>query len=162
MKNTVIPTSGPAVRNPQLTKTGTNSVQYGKLRAFCCSRIFDRILKFERKFVFHIVTAGHVWWYPSSPASQRSDDTHPRASRNRGDPTKNKNKNMDNSQASSNRMRDLRVWLEEFTENLENTEVPALRDTPTNTSQDSDSERPVEVVLRKHSIDAHFPKDRNL
>ena len=135
-------------QKPQLTKTVKNSVQYGTLRAYCCSRIVDRFLKLERKFVLHIVTARHVWWYPSSPASQRSDDTHARASRNRGDPTKNKNKNMDNSQASSNRMRDLRVWLE-FTENLENTEVPALRDTPANTSQDSDSERPVEVVLRK-------------
>ena len=64
--------------------------------------------------------------------SQRSDDTHARASRNRGDPTKNQNKNnnMDNSQAPSNRVRDLRVWLVEFTENLEDTEVPALRDTP--------------------------------
>ena len=82
---------------------------------------------------------------------QRSDDTHARASRNRGDPAKNQNKNnnMDNSQAPSDRVRDLRVWLVEFTENLEDTEVPALRDTPANTSQDSDSERPVEVVLRK-------------
>ena len=53
------------------------------------------------------------------------------------------------SQAPSDRVRDLRVWLVEFTENLEDTEVPALRDTPANTSQDSDSERPVEVVLRK-------------
>ena len=151
MKNTVIPTSGPAVRNPQLTKTGTNSVQYRTLRAFCCPRIVDRILKLERKFVLHIVTAGHVWWYPSSPAVQRSDDTHARASRNRGDPAKNQNKNnnMDNRQAPSDRVRDLRVWLVEFTENLEDTEVPALRDTPANTSQDSDSECPVEVVLRK-------------
>ena len=61
----------------------------------------------------------------------------------------NKNNNMDNRQAPSDRVRDLRVWLVEFTENLEDTEVPALRDTPANTSQDSDSERPVEVVLRK-------------
>ena len=55
---------------------------------------------------------------------------------------------MDNSQAPSDRVRDLRVWLVELTENLEDTEVPALRDTPANTSQDSDSERPVGVVLR--------------
>ena len=48
-------------------------------------------------------------------------------------------------------------WLEEFTDNLEDTEVPAL----TNTSQDSDSERPTKVASRKQSICTNFPKDRN-
>ena len=150
MKNTVIPTSGPAVRNPQLTKTGTNSVQYGTLRAYCCSRIVDRFLKLERKFVLHIVTAGHVWWYPSSPASQRSDDTHARASRNRGDPKTIKTKTKTWTTVKHRVIEcEISEFGLEFTENLENTEVPALRDTPANTSQDSDSERPVEVVLRK-------------
>ena len=95
------------------------------------------------------------------PALQRRDDTHPQASRNRGDPTKKQNKNKDNSLAPSNRLRDLPDWLEEFTENLEDKEVPALRDTPANTSQDSDSERSTKLVSRKHSIFTHFPKDRN-
>ena len=35
------------------------------------------------------------------------------------------------------------------------------RDTPVNTSHGSDSELPTQVVSRKHSIFAHFPKDRN-
>ena len=84
-----------------------------------------------------------------SPAIQRSDGTYAQTSRNRGDPTKTKNKNKNNSQASSNRVRDVPDWLQELTENLEDTEVPALRDTPANTTQDSDSERPIEVVSSK-------------
>ena len=54
-------------------------------------------------------------------------------------------------------MRDLPERLEEFTENLEDTEVLA----PAYTSHDSDSERPTKVALRKHSVYTHFPKDRN-
>ena len=86
--------------------------------------IVDRFLKLERKFVFYLPQDS------CRPATQRSDDTHSEASRNRGDPTKtkNKNKNKDNNQATSNRLRDLPEWLEEFTENLEDTEVPAARD----------------------------------
>ena len=48
-------------------------------------------------------------------------------------------------------------WSEELTDNLEDTEVPALA----NTSHDSDSERPTKVATRKHSIYSHFRKDRN-
>ena len=96
-----------------------------------------------------------------STAIQRSDDTHARASRNRGDPirTKNKNKNKDNNQASSNRMRDLPEWLVECTENLEHTEVPASRGyTRKHVSSESET---IKVVSRKHSICNHFPKYRN-
>ena len=57
-------------------------------------------------------------------------------------------------------MRDLQGWLKEFTDNLENTEVPASRDTG-NTSHDSDSERPAKVATRRHSTCSHFQKDRN-
>ena len=48
---------------------------------------------------------------------------------------------------------------EEFTDNLEGTEVPA----PAHISQDSDSERHTNVVSksRKHGVETHFPKDRN-
>ena len=52
---------------------------------------------------------------------------------------------------------DLPEWLEELTDNLNDTEVPA----PANTSQDSDSERPRKVALRKHSVCTHLPKDQN-
>ena len=132
-------------------------MQYGKHRAYCCPRIVDRFLKLERKFVPYIVTADS-----SGPATRRWDDTQAQASENRRDPTKSKieNKNKDNNQATSNRLRDLPDWLK--TENLEETEVPASSDTPTNTSQDSDSERLSKMVLRKYSIyNTHFPKDRN-
>ena len=54
-------------------------------------------------------------------------------------------------------MRDLPEWLEEFTENLEDTQVLARA----HISHDSDSERPAKVALRKHSVYTHFPKDRN-
>ena len=74
--------------------------------------------------------------------------------------TKDKNQNED-SETSSNRFRDLPDWSQEFTEHLEDEEVPALRDTPANTSQDSDPERPIKVVSRKHSVKTHSPRDRN-
>ena len=48
-------------QKPQLTKNGKNNfVQYGKCRTDCCPRVGDRFLQLERKFVFYIVTAGHV------------------------------------------------------------------------------------------------------
>ena len=65
--------------------------------------------------------------------------------------------NKDNNQATRSRLRDLPEWLEEFTDNLEDTEVPVL----VNTSQDSDWELPRKVVSRTHSVFSHFPKDRN-
>ena len=72
---------------------------------------------------------------------------------------KNQNKKRDGSGDSADRLRDLPQWLEEFTDNLEDTEVPA----PAHISQDSDSEYPTTVATTssKHSIFPHFPKDRN-
>ena len=70
----------------------------------------------------------------SSPASLRSYDTCDQAPGNRRDNPKTK---KDNQQATGNRLRDLPEWLEEFTENLEDTEVPANA----HISRDSDSER---------------------
>ena len=60
---------------------------------------------------------------------------------------------------SDDRLRDLPEWLEEFTDNLEDTQVHA----PAHISQDSDSERPTKVVSksRKQSVKTHFPKYRN-
>ena len=74
-------------------------------------------------------------------------------------PKTKKNNERDNNRASGDRLRDLPQWLEEFTENLDDTEVPA----PAHISHDSDSERPTKVVskLRKHSVYTHFPKDPN-
>ena len=71
----------------------------------------------------------------SSPATERSDDQE-----NCRDSPKaqNKNKREVTIRASEDRLRDLQEWFEEFTENLEDTEVPA----PAHISHDSDSERP--------------------
>ena len=57
---------------------------------------------------------------------------------------------------------DVTEWLQNFTENLEDPEIPA----PAHISrEDSDSEHPTKVVekskLRKRSIHIDFPKDRN-
>ena len=54
-----------------------------------------------------------------------------------------------------------RGYFQDFQENLEDRDVPALRDTLADTSRDSDRERRTKVVSRRHSIFTHFPKDRN-
>ena len=71
----------------------------------------------------------------------------------------NKNKKREDNRDSDDRLRDLPERLEEFTKNLEDTQVHA----PAHISQDSDSERPTKAVSksRQHSIETHFPKDRN-
>ena len=48
-------------------------------------------------------------------------------------------------------------WLEEFTDNLEDTEMGG----PAHICQDSDSERLTKVASRKHRVSTHFPKDPN-
>ena len=69
-----------------------------------------------------------------------------------GQKYKKQNKEKNGSRDSDDRMRDPPEWLEEFADNLEDTETPV----PGHVSQDSDSERPTKVVeksnLRKHSI----------
>ena len=57
-------------------------------------------------------------------------------------------KTRDDKRNSKDLLADLPEWLEEFTDNLEDTEVPA----PAHSSHDSDSERATKVVLRKHSV----------
>ena len=56
-------------------------------------------------------------------------------------------------------MADLPEWLEEFKENLMDTELPASA----HSSQESDSEHSLKVATnsRKHSIFTHSPKHRN-
>ena len=87
---------------------------------------------------------------------QQSEDPAPGNWRDSPE-TQDKKKKRDNNQASEDRLRDLPEWLVEFTENLEDAQVPA----PAHASHDSDSERPLKVVSRKHSIYTHFPKDRH-
>ena len=67
------------------------------------------------------------------------------------------NRKKDNSRDADDPLGDLPEWLEEFTDNPEDTEVPASA----NTSHDSDSGRPAKVAARKHGSYSHFPEDRN-
>ena len=92
----------------------------------------------------------------SNPASLRSDEGVSGNWRNLHT-TQNQNKNGADKETAGDRLRDLPEWLEDFTENLRDTEVPASA----NISHDSDSERRVKEASRKHSIYTHFPKDRN-
>ena len=73
------------------------------------------------------------------------------------DPLKNHKTKKNINRASDYRLRYVPEWLEEFADDLEETEVPALA----HISHDSDSERPTKVATRKHSIFTHVPKDRN-
>ena len=93
----------------------------------------------------------------TSPAQVRSDGLAP------GDwcgsPSKNpkqRDEKRDDNRDSDDRLRHLPEWLEEFTDNLEVTEVLA----PAHISQDSGSERLTNVAPRKHSMFTHFPNDR--
>ena len=94
----------------------------------------------------------------SSSIAWRSDERAPGNWREAHQTTKNQNKEKDDNRDSDERSRDLREWLQEFPDNLENTEMPVLR-----TFSDSDSEHSTRVVSqsRKHSIFTHFPKDWN-
>ena len=56
--------------------------------------------------------------------------------------TPNQNKKRSGNRDSDDRLRDLPEWLEELTDNQEDTEMPA----PAHVSQDSDSERPAKLV----------------
>ena len=72
---------------------------------------------------------------------------------------RNKTKKRDGNRDPYDRLRDILEWLQEFADNLEDTEVPA----PAHVSHDSDSERPAKVAPKSgnHSMKTHFPKDRN-
>ena len=93
----------------------------------------------------------------TSCGSERSDEPAPRVWCGSPSKTKNKNRKRDGSRDADDRSRDLPEWLDEFTDNLEDTEVPAHA----HISQDSDSERHPKLASRKHSIRTHIPKDQN-
>ena len=67
--------------------------------------------------------------------------------------TQNKNEKRDINRASGNRLRDFPKWLEESTDNLEDTEVPARA----HISHDSESERQTKVASRKNCVFFSLP-----
>ena len=74
--------------------------------------------------------------------------------------TQNKNRKRDDRKKLDDPLADLPEWLEEFKENLVDTDLPASAH---HSSRESDPEPPTKVATksRKHSIYTHFPKDRN-
>ena len=95
----------------------------------------------------------------TSPAQERSDELASGNWNGHSQKTQNQHQKRHDNRDSDDRLRDLLEWLEEFTDNQEDTEVHA----PAHYSQDSDSERPAKLVsnTRKHSVYTHVPKDRN-
>ena len=87
-----------------------------------------------------------------------SDGVRGNSSRGPAD-TENPN-NIDNEGVRGDPWRDLPEWLEEFKENLVDDSVPEHRDASSSTHE-LPSEPRAKVVLGKHSIFTHFPKDRN-
>ena len=133
--------SGPAVKKPWLTqKWEINSVQDCKMSFLLLSQGSSSSSASSSSTSLPKDSSSTS----PSPARLRSDDTLSQASGNRSS----KKKKKDNIQATRSRLRDLPEWLEEFTDYLENAEVPALA----NISEDSDPERPAKVATRKHSI----------
>ena len=108
----------------------------GQHRTSCRSSVSHQ---FWKRFVVNIATAGFVFNKSSPP---REWCGSPSQTRN--------NKKRDGSRDADDRLRDLLEWLEDFTDNTGDAELPASA----HISQDSDSERPTKVVLkpRTHSI----------
>ena len=90
----------------------------------------------------------------TSPGQERSDGLAPGNWCGSPPRNQNQNKQRDGNRDSDDRLRDLLEWLKEFTNNPEDTEVPA----PAQISQDSDSERPTEVVSKSRKQRIYIPK----
>ena len=125
-----------------------------KFRACCCPGFF---VKLQRKSVFYNVPAGLIEYVSESRKITKrryllSSVGRPRRS------SPNQIKQKMRTLVTGDRLRDLPEWLEEFTDNLEDTEVPALA----NTSHDSDSELSTKVASRKHRIKNSPPSSPKL
>ena len=99
--------------------------------------------------------------HPASVSSSRTERCDPLTK-----PTKNPkpNKNEDPDLERSDPLcSDISEWLQEFRENLVDDRVPARRDSHASSSHEPSSEpTPTRSVdLGKHSVETHFPKDRN-
>ena len=73
--------------------------------------------------------------------------------------TENPNTNDDNQEVQGNLSHDLPEWLHEFRHGLVDESVPEHRDIASS-SHELSSEPLAKVVLGKHRIFTHFPKDR--
>ena len=96
----------------------------------------------------------------SGPASDRCDEHAPGNWRDTHPVTQHQNKKRNGTRDSDDRLRDLPEWLEDYTDNLDDTEVLV----PAHVAQNADSERPTRVASnsRRHSVFNSLPKrDRN-
>ena len=75
-------------------------------------------------------------------------------------PKPNKNENHDTERGDP-LYSEILQWLQEFTKNLVDDRVPERRDSHTSSSHEPSSEPTRSVDLGKHSVETHFPKDRN-
>ena len=89
---------------------------------------------------------------------ERSDEQATRRLGRESLKIQNQNKKRDDKKWADDALADLPEWLTKFKENL----VKELL-APANSSLESDLEHPTKVATksRKHSIETHFPKDRN-
>ena len=72
------------------------------------------------------------------------------------------NKNEDHEQVRGDPYHsDIPEWLQEFRENLVDDRVPERRNSHASSSHELPLEPTRSVDLGKHSVKAHFPKDRN-
>ena len=127
-------------------------MQDGEFRACCCSKI---VVKLHCKFVLYV---GYRRIHQVLLRAQQDYQVVKRRRETDAVLTKTPDqKKKDNKGTTGNRLRDFPEWLQEFTDNLEDTEVPASA----YISHDSDSERLTKVASRKHGIHTHFPQDRN-
>ena len=113
--------SGPAVKSHTWPNKGRRFSARWKISYLLLSWI---VLKFWYQLVFSSSLPQDSSSTSSSPATERSDDRAPGNWRH-SPKTQNKNKKRDNDGATGNRLRDFLEWSEEFTENLEDTEVLA-------------------------------------
>ena len=71
------------------------------------------------------------------------------------------NKKEDDEQVRRDPNSDTPEWLQEFRENLVDERVPEHRDSHASSSHEPSKEPVRSVDLGKHSVETHFPKDRN-
>ena len=140
----------------------TNTMQHGKLRTDCCPWFNDQFFELDYTYISSIVIARlcslhcvqqqhevRMWVTVQGDLSLKPTKTQ------------NPNESEDPERARGDLLRDLPESLQEFTENLVEERVPAHRDAPVSSSRESASETLRKVVLGKHNIETHFPKDPN-
>ena len=150
--NTHIPMSGPAVKNhgsPNRGRTfyAQRNISY-LLLSVDCRQILVRVHPLHRHRRTRQV---HLQVQHQSEVANPHQETGAIHKK-----THTQKKEKDIKRASDDRSRDLPESLEEFTENLEVTEVPA----PAHISNDSDSERPRKVALKKLKFTLVVDNDR--